>query len=438
MKRNVSIESISSVSSGGKRKRRRGACLTERGDRTRKISRLQIDRNRSQQRIANETEEARLARLDTQRERTQQLIVNETNEDRLARLETDRLRFQHRVANETPEQTQTRRANNAESQRVGRAQRSINEQLNGAVDELNEINGDDNDDTDEVNNRPDQRVDRNVRANNNFHKAAYSNFDRVVNVATSNLGRMSLECGHCGALYFESERNTRRNFTGCCMNGKIAVPHLPAAHTTIQYLVSTPLQDIEDQDEREELKIFRKKVRNYNGLFAFAGIHMRLDNPQGAYAVQRAIVRIHGQLYSYIPPGDSNGGHANTTQFYFLETEVAQQERMRQTDYFTPARRLINMILEMLVETNPYLSAFRCYREIIGRAESNNVQAHMYLVRKNPSELTINGNFQINRFDNNAVSGEVAAVFTDSDGALGRDLHVPLFVYYKRKVYLKM
>ena len=59
--------------------------------------------------------------------------------------------------------------------------------------------------------------------------------------------------------------------------GKITVAYLPRAHPAIQYLITDRTQNIADPVEREEVNYFRKKVRYYNGLFAFAGIQMHLD-----------------------------------------------------------------------------------------------------------------------------------------------------------------
>ena len=129
-------------------------------------------------------------------------------------------------------------------------------------------------------------------------------------------------------------------------------------------------------------------------------------------------------MYSYIPPANPNLFHLNSTQFYFLDTALALQERLRPYEQFQPSERILGMINDMLEEINPYMAAFQCYRENIELAAQNGTDAFVYLVNREPAQANLQGNYQVNRFAPNAVNGEVAAVFTDIDGQLGGQLYV--------------
>ena len=306
----TSVSNISSISTASSanvesiprslRKRRRRECLTERGERTRHQrnlqqrraneteaqydARLQELRNNAAQRRANETQAGYDARLLELRNNAAQRRANETQAEYDARLLELRNNAARRFANESLEERLIRQQNDANQHREARRQRQINQDLNGPIDELNEVNVNEDSDTEEVTNRADVRVVRNaVTAHPQMHNLACKLYETPFDEPERDIKQMSGECIHCGALYFPDERNTRRNFTSCCMNGKINVTQLPAAHPTLHRLLLMPLDQFQDEEEREEIQQFRTRPRNYNSLFAFAGIHMNMDRPQGAF-----------------------------------------------------------------------------------------------------------------------------------------------------------
>jgi len=73
------------------------------------------------------------------------------------------------------------------------------------------------------------------------------------------LGEMNSSCDHCGALYFECEKNQQGLSFKCCRNGKVPDPSIPQPPVLIRNLI-------------KHHPSFVPNIIYYNNAFAFASI----------------------------------------------------------------------------------------------------------------------------------------------------------------------
>ncbi|CAG8782976.1 15644_t:CDS:1, partial [Gigaspora rosea] len=88
-----------------------------------------------------------------------------------------------------------------------------------------------------------------------------------------NLGRMNIDCIHCGALHWFDERLTSssRNhlkFGTCCSHGQVILPLLQDPPLLLRQL-------FEGQDDLS--KEFRCNIRQYNAAHAFTSLGAKID-----------------------------------------------------------------------------------------------------------------------------------------------------------------
>ena len=88
------------------------------------------------------------------------------------------------------------------------------------------------------------------------------------------LGPMNIECSHCHALHFDSEKLTSsksndKKFGGCCLQGQVKLPAFPDPPATLRDLLCgvSPLS-----------KAFKKNIRQYNAAFAFTSLGVKFDS----------------------------------------------------------------------------------------------------------------------------------------------------------------
>ncbi|KAF8964922.1 hypothetical protein BDZ97DRAFT_1622190, partial [Flammula alnicola] len=92
-------------------------------------------------------------------------------------------------------------------------------------------------------------------------------------MARHDLGRMDVECPHCGALHWMMEKLARSSATSpefgfCCKSGKIQLPALQAPPEALKAL-------FDGQDE--QAKEFRENIWKYNRAFAFTSLKVKED-----------------------------------------------------------------------------------------------------------------------------------------------------------------
>ena len=106
------------------------------------------------------------------------------------------------------------------------------------------------------------------------------------------LGPMNVECQHCHALHWDSEKlqaSTLNNekFGQCCLQGQVNLPPFPPPPPTLKNLLCSisPFSDS-----------FRKHIHQYNATFAFTSLGVNIDHSvtstSGPYAF-----KINGELH---------------------------------------------------------------------------------------------------------------------------------------------
>ncbi|KAG7594947.1 P-loop containing nucleoside triphosphate hydrolase [Arabidopsis thaliana x Arabidopsis arenosa] len=198
-------------------------------------------------------------------------------------------------------------------------------------------------------------------------------------------GDPTYKCKYCGALMWFDERINKRNsskdptFTLCCGQGSVKLPFLKESPELIKKLLKG-----KDAISRN----FRENLRIYNMLFAMTSLGGKVDKsmPKGKGP---AMFRLQGGNYHQIgglKPGP--GDYAKYSQLYIVDTETEVDERatvigkgknLKSTSWKKKLNKeLIEAIIKMLNESNPYVKKFRSARE---RFQSNDDEPfHMRIV----------------------------------------------------------
>ena len=168
-----------------------------------------------------------------------------------------------------------------------------------------------------------------------------------------NLGPMNVECSHCHALHFDSEKlssSTRANkkFGSCCLQGQIQLPAFREPPRTLRDL----LCGISPHSNS-----FKKNIRQYNAAFAFASLGVKVDhavtNAPGPYCFC-----INGDLHhlsgSLLP---ENGENESYAQIYIHDPAVQLGMRQRLNQNLDPI--IMTNLQAMLHETHPYILLYR-------------------------------------------------------------------------------
>jgi hypothetical protein len=106
------------------------------------------------------------------------------------------------------------------------------------------------------------------------------------------LGGMTVECQHCHALHWDSEKLTtsthnNKKFGQCCLQGQVDLPPFPPPPATLKNLLCgiSPYSDA-----------FCKHIHQYNAAFAFTSVGVQVDcvvtNAPGPY-----YFKINGELH---------------------------------------------------------------------------------------------------------------------------------------------
>ena len=164
---------------------------------------------------------------------------------------------------------------------------------------------------------------------------------------------MNVECNHCHALHFDSEKlsiSTRANkgFGSCCLQGQIQLPAFRQPPRTL----SDMLCGISPHSSS-----FKKNIRQYNAAFAFVSLGVKVDhaitNAPGPYCF-----RINGDLHhlsgSLLP---ENGENESYAQIYIHDPAVQLGMRQRLNQNLDPI--IMTSLQAMLHETHPYVLLYR-------------------------------------------------------------------------------
>jgi hypothetical protein len=222
------------------------------------------------------------------------------------------------------------------------------------------------------------------------------------------LGSMNVECVHCHALHFDSEKlsKSRSNsplFGQCCLQGKVQIPPVPEPPATLKNLLHglSPLSGS-----------FRKNIRQYNNAFAFTSVGVKIDNSvtrgTGPYCFKIS-GELHHSMGTLMPPGD----HApQFAQLYIYDP--AEQANLRHHNNQNLDPQLIGEIQAMLHELNPYVPLYK--------------QAFM-VMREKPAEehdrivVRLHLDKDVDRRHYNLPTVEEIAAVIPGDGAEERSEH---------------
>jgi hypothetical protein len=176
------------------------------------------------------------------------------------------------------------------------------------------------------------------------------------------LGTMNVECNHCHALHFESEKLSsstaaNKKFGSCCLQGQIQLPAFREPPRTL----SDMLCGISPHS-----RTFKKNIRQYNATFAFASLGVKIDqavtNAPGPYCF-----RINGELHHYMSAVLPQTGEPELfAQIYIHDPATQLGMRQRLNPDLNPI--IMTNLQAMLHETHPYVllykQAFQIMREI--------------------------------------------------------------------------
>ncbi|MCO5599595.1 hypothetical protein L7F22_053701 [Adiantum nelumboides] len=209
-------------------------------------------------------------------------------------------------------------------------------------------------------------------------------------IHVDDMGNMTCSCDFCGAHLWQREvRDGAMQSIGkyCCRQGKISLFPLASPPDLFAKLLSN-----NDSLSRG----FKKNIRSYNSVMAFASLGANIDNSlmgtSGAYCF-----RVHGSLYhrvgSLVP---HNAGPPKFAQMYVYDTDHEVQNRMNALEGLDVST--LQALSIMMRSCNPYANAF--YN--VGR-----------LLRDTPNaeiRMTICENRSSSRQYLIAVGNEVAAI----------------------------
>jgi hypothetical protein len=167
------------------------------------------------------------------------------------------------------------------------------------------------------------------------------------------LGPMNVECNHCHALHFDSDKlssSTRANkkFGSCCLQGQIQLPAFREPPRTLREMLCgiSPYS-----------KSFKKNIRQYNAAFAFASLGVKVDhavtNAPGAYCfcINGELHHLSGALLPEI------GQPEKYAQIYIHDPAIQLGMRQRTNANLDPI--IMTNLQAMLHETHPYVLLYK-------------------------------------------------------------------------------
>ena len=167
------------------------------------------------------------------------------------------------------------------------------------------------------------------------------------------LGPMNVECQHCHALHWDSEKLTastlsNKKFGQCCLQGQVDLPPFPPPPPTLKSLLSgtSPFSNT-----------FRKHIPQYNAAFAFTSLGVNIDHSvtstRGPYAF-----KINGELHhlsgALLP---EEGQQPSYAQLYVHDPAEALNVRGNRNVNLLP--QIMTELQAMMHETHPYVPLYK-------------------------------------------------------------------------------
>ena len=125
------------------------------------------------------------------------------------------------------------------------------------------------------------------------------------------LGTMTNQCSHCGALHWLQERlsgSSQRNpvFSRCCNQGKVSLPLLQQVPEALQLLLGSRKDILGHQFEfsaaqHDRWKNFHQYIHAYNAAFSFVSLGYKKDdcvqgNGPPVFKIHGTLAHYHGSL----------------------------------------------------------------------------------------------------------------------------------------------
>ncbi|XP_056848871.1 uncharacterized protein LOC130499009 [Raphanus sativus] len=183
-------------------------------------------------------------------------------------------------------------------------------------------------------------------------------------------GDPSCTCSHCGAIMWYGEQiNRRRNthtpsFTLCCGQGQVVLPLLKEPPEALKKLM---------MGDDKLSKKFQKNLRPYNMVFSFTSLGGKVERSVKK-GVGPDMFQLHGENYHLLGSlRPEDGNNAKFRQMYIADTENEVKNRsnclsksslsgqVKKSD--TLKEEIIEVLMKMLNEVNPYVKQFRSARE---------------------------------------------------------------------------
>ena len=192
------------------------------------------------------------------------------------------------------------------------------------------------------------------------------------------LGLMNIQCSHCHALHFDSEKLTastknNKKFGGCCLQGQINLPPFSDPPMTLRNLLCgvSPLS-----------KTFKKDIRQYNAAFAFTSLGVKIDSSvTGAHGGPYSF-RINGSLHhrmgALLPEGDEPPRYAQLYVHGGLDQNIAPRLANNPNLNVT----IMTQLQAMLHQTHPYVRLFKHANQIMSelpQEEHSNVEVRLHV-----------------------------------------------------------
>jgi len=161
----------------------------------------------------------------------------------------------------------------------------------------------------------------------------------------------------------QSSNRTSPTFSICCAHGKVFLPPLTEPPSYLLNLYTSSESDAIS---------FHKNIRRYNNVLACTSFGANIETFQGQGISN---FRIHGQVYHWIGSLLPEEGHQPAfAQLYIYDSEHEIENRynvMQELD-----EEILQNLLNMLDECNPYIQNFRHVRDLI----QTNVSDEIFMI----------------------------------------------------------
>ncbi|CAN7086962.1 unnamed protein product, partial [Brassica oleracea var. botrytis] len=182
-------------------------------------------------------------------------------------------------------------------------------------------------------------------------------------------GDATHKCEHCGAIMWYGERINRKRyarkpkFSMCCGHGQVQLPLLKESPTILKRFLT---------EDDEMSRYFREDIRVINMVFSFTSLGGKVDRSVKK-GISPQMFQLQGENYHLMDSLKPPNGEPKFGQLYIVDTEneivnrsgilgkykksteKARKEELR--------KKVIQALLAMLDECNPYVHQFRSARD---------------------------------------------------------------------------